>query len=179
MNRLTATVIGAFAFLIFVVSPAHALKAAVATIAFSEVQVIGLGKKNATITWEGNVETTSNKFGGFLFSTTDLPIDCVGQLSDGVSTIPVVIFGCTTVQGGGGEVAAMGQTTCWDPADTTIPITTVTCAGTGQDGDYQAGTPLPSPRFAVNGDGTVTDNLTGLIWLQNANCFLSRTWAQA
>ena len=30
-----------------------------------------------------------------------------------------------------------------------------------------------------NGDGTVTDNLTGLIWLKNANCFGLRNWEQA
>ena len=34
------------------------------------------------------------------------------------------------------------------------------------------------PRFTENGDGTVTDNLTGLIWLQKANC-LFNTWADA
>ena len=28
----------------------------------------------------------------------------------------------------------------------------------------------PSPRFTDNGNGTVTDNLTGLIWLKDANC---------
>ncbi|MGH7800295.1 MAG: DUF1566 domain-containing protein [Thermodesulfobacteriota bacterium] len=28
-------------------------------------------------------------------------------------------------------------------------------------------------------DGTVTDNLTGLIWLKNANCFGSLSWAGA
>jgi hypothetical protein len=28
-------------------------------------------------------------------------------------------------------------------------------------------------------DGTVTDNLTGLIWLKNANCFGERTWVEA
>jgi hypothetical protein len=38
------------------------------------------------------------------------------------------------------------------------------------DGALQQGTAWPSPRFADNGDGTVTDNLTGLIWLKNANC---------
>ena len=38
------------------------------------------------------------------------------------------------------------------------------------DGDLQQGSAWPSPRFADNGDGTVTDNLTGLIWLKNANC---------
>jgi hypothetical protein len=33
-----------------------------------------------------------------------------------------------------------------------------------------AGVQWPNPRFTPNGDGTVTDNLTGLVWLQNANC---------
>jgi hypothetical protein len=28
----------------------------------------------------------------------------------------------------------------------------------------------PTPRFTDNGNGTVTDNLTGLIWLRDANC---------
>jgi len=27
------------------------------------------------------------------------------------------------------------------------------------------------PRFEDNGDGTLTDNLTGLIWLKNADCY--------
>ena len=27
------------------------------------------------------------------------------------------------------------------------------------------------PRFTDNGNGTVTDNMTGLIWLKNAGCF--------
>ena len=31
--------------------------------------------------------------------------------------------------------------------------------------------PFPEPRFVDNEDGTVRDNLTGLIWLKNANCF--------
>lgn len=36
-----------------------------------------------------------------------------------------------------------------------------------------------SPRFKDTGDGTVTDNLTGLIWLKNANCFRERSWSIA
>ena len=35
----------------------------------------------------------------------------------------------------------------------------------GDDGDLQKGVPWPDPRFTDNGDGTVTDHLTGLIWL--------------
>jgi len=37
----------------------------------------------------------------------------------------------------------------------------------------------PSPRFTDNGDGTVTDNLTALIWLKNANCPSARNWSTA
>jgi hypothetical protein len=33
--------------------------------------------------------------------------------------------------------------------------------------------------FVDNGDGTVTDTLTGLIWLKNANCFGTRNWVTA
>ena len=46
-------------------------------------------------------------------------------------------------------------------------------------GDLERGVAWPVPRFTDNDDGTVTDNLTGLIWLKNANCFGSRTWSQA
>ena len=50
---------------------------------------------------------------------------------------------------------------------------------TGDDGDLEKGVPWPNPRFTDNEDGTVTDNLTGLLWLKNANCFGSTTWSQA
>ena len=54
-----------------------------------------------------------------------------------------------------------------------------TSYATGDDGDLEKGVDWPSPRFTDNSDGTVTDNLTGLIWLKNANCFGTRTWATA
>ncbi len=40
----------------------------------------------------------------------------------------------------------------------------------GQDGDLEKGVAWPNPRFTDNGDGTVTDRLTGLIWLKDASC---------
>lgn len=40
----------------------------------------------------------------------------------------------------------------------------------GEDGDLLMGVPLPTTRFQDNGDGTATDALTGLVWLQDANC---------
>ena len=67
---------------------------------------------------------------------------------------------------------------CVEPAP--VPKTGQTTAyATGDDGDLEKGVPWPYPRFTDNGDGTVTDNLTGLIWLKDANCFGSRTWSQA
>ena len=45
----------------------------------------------------------------------------------------------------------------------------------GQDGALRKGVAWPSPRFADNGNGTVTDNLTGLIWLKNAGCWKPMT----
>jgi hypothetical protein len=50
----------------------------------------------------------------------------------------------------------------------------------GDDGDLEKGSAWPNPRFTDNINGTVTDNLTGLIWLKNANCAnAARTWATA
>ncbi len=56
-----------------------------------------------------------------------------------------------------------GQTKCYDTAGVEIP-----CAGTGQDGEIQAGVAWPSSRFTLSGD-CVTDNLTGLMWPRNGN----------
>jgi hypothetical protein len=47
------------------------------------------------------------------------------------------------------------------------------------DGEYEKGIPSPTPRFTTSANGTVTDHLTGLIWLQNGKCFTERTWAEA
>ena len=53
-------------------------------------------------------------------------------------------------------VPATGQTTCWD-----MQGVVVACAGTGQDGDLKQGAPL---AYVDNGDGTITDVNTGLMW---------------
>ena len=45
--------------------------------------------------------------------------------------------------------------------------------------DANKGVAMPNPRFTDNSNGTVTDNLTGLIWLQNANVAGMRNWVEA
>lgn len=62
---------------------------------------------------------------------------------------------------------------CWGAFG--IPIN---CAETGQDGKYQSGASV-SPRFNDNGDGTVKDNLTGLIRLKDPACLGLRNWTDA
>ncbi len=75
--------------------------------------------------------------------------------------------------GGAVELAATGQVRCWDDSYVEVP-----CAGTGQDGDLQAGAAWPSPRFEVDGD-CVSDRLTGLTWTRDANPFGTRSWHDA
>jgi hypothetical protein len=73
----------------------------------------------------------------------------------------------------------------FDAYDGSNPL--VSLPGTGQQTSYAAGDDgalkkgalWPEDRFVNNQDGTVTDNLTGLIWLQNAGCFSPTTWVAA
>ncbi len=67
-------------------------------------------------------------------------------------------------------------------ADPNVPRTGITedvSGVAGDDGDIQAGMPHPTPRFIDNSDGTVRDNLTGLIWLKNVNCGGDMSWTNA
>jgi hypothetical protein len=54
------------------------------------------------------------------------------------------------------QFPATGQTTCWNSSGTVV-----SCAGTGHDGDTLGGTAL---SYTDNGDGTITDNNTKLVW---------------
>jgi hypothetical protein len=62
-----------------------------------------------------------------------------------------------------------GQTTCYDNTNE-IPCSTTS----GQDGNYQRGASWPNPRFIDNNNGTITDRLTGLMWVKNGNLMTSR-----
>jgi hypothetical protein len=70
------------------------------------------------------------------------------------------------------QLRKTGQTKCYDTS-----VTEISCAGTGQDGDIQAGVAWPSPRFTDHGDGTVTDKLTGLMWIKDET--KQMTWQEA
>jgi hypothetical protein len=54
-----------------------------------------------------------------------------------------------------------------------------TSYSSGDDGALHKGLVWPQTRFIDNQNGTVTDNLTGLVWLKNASCFAPNTWPAA
>ena len=76
----------------------------------------------------------------------------------------VEVYDLVSAHSVGAPVEKTGQTTYYE---------------LGDDGDLEKGVVWPNPRFTDNEDGTVTDNLTGLIWLKNANCFDKRFWSDA
>lgn len=87
-------------------------------------------------------------------------------------------FGDGTIQYsalvGYAPVGDSGQNRCYDELGTEIG-----CGGSGQDGERQAGSDWPAPRFVHNQDGTVSDVLTGLVWLADADCFGELDWNAA
>lgn len=104
--------------------------------------------------------------GAFTFSSAQ------GFVGVGVGTYET--WAVRGVSSGPAPVWRTGQTQCYDQGGTVVP-----CTGTGQDGDHQAGVPWPTTRFTDNANGTVTDHLTGLIWLQDLDCFDDRSWTEA
>ena len=86
----------------------------------------------------------------------------------------VVVIPLFETAGPPAPVAKTGQTTAY---------------ATGDDGSLQKGVAAPTPRFTDNGNGAVTDRLTGLVWLKDGICVKfwgsdsatvnPRPWAQA
>lgn len=128
----------------------------------------GIGAaRGASITWDGGVVATANHGNGRFSFLAAVPGDCTGTLSDGNETIHVDVGDCTSVPAAlaSAPLARTGQT--------------VSIAA-GDDGALQKGVAWPNPRFTDNANGTITDNLTGLIWLKDANCLRGiRGWNAA
>jgi hypothetical protein len=125
----------------------------------------GNAPRAAPISWEGTRVTQANNGGNFTFQGV-VPADCVGRLEDGVAAdaIDVALANCGPSSGVPAPVPQTGQT---------MPF------AAGDDGSIRAGVPWPSPRFTDHGNGTVRDNLTGLIWLKLATCFGDQSWQDA
>ena len=100
---------------------------------------------------------------------------------DGVSAGSVTTYNFTNVNGNHIISVSFTQnddTTTTNSA-TNIPKTGQTLIyASGDDGNIQAGFEWPAQRFTDNGDGTVTDSLTGLMWLKDGGCMKAK-WKSA
>jgi len=121
---------------------------------------------NSTYWTSTNIGT--NAVGIYLFSFPPVGVVKIDP------PVPVYTWCMRGETSGPAPVPKTGQDICYDSDGIEID-----CTGTGQDGDLKMGVAWPNPRFTDNGDGTITDNLTRLIWLKDANCFGQRTWNNA
>jgi len=158
MNRVLETIFVLVVLVVFT-SLAEAINITLAEVQNGLAVVQGnKAAKNAAITWEdvNNVVTQTTKGGSFSFSAI-VPPDCEGTLSDGTTTINVALANCTP-----SKVLATGQTTPFQ-ADKNDGI--VGFVAVNDDGMLKLGIPL---QYKDNGDGTVTDLNTGLMWEKKA-----------
>ena len=107
-------------------------------------------------------------------------------LSDANATVNAGYYSATTLDAVDADLTAANiksGVTIFGVAGTLsgVPKTGQTTSyAAGDDGDLEKGAAWPNPRFTDNVNGTVTDNLTGLIWLKNANCWGAPVnWATA
>jgi hypothetical protein len=128
--------------------------------------VVGMG-----LSWKELIAHAGGGGGGVPVGNGDVNGDGRIDISDAVYTLtwlfaggpgPVVIE-CPAAAGKG--LPDTGQTKCYGIVEgqgwTEVPCGEAACQG--QDGQYAAGCPAEG-RFVDNGDGTVTDNCTGLMW---------------
>jgi len=126
--------------------------------------------------------TTSQAEGSASFITPGSVSATFRSLKEIYESIPTLdatkILTGTTYMGVAGSASSgqaglpkTGQTDCWNASGTPV-----SCAGTGQDGQYQKGLPTSGARFVDNTDSTISDNATGLMWKRcsegqtGANC---------
>jgi hypothetical protein len=116
--------------------------------------------------------SSTSYFGGELGSGSAFAIrmDDGRYINDDVLNLKTASEGVWAVRsaGGGGKVE-LAATGYYDEPGQVVG---------GDDGAIQAGVGLTFARWIDNGDGTVTDTVTGLRWLKQANC-IDADWADA
>jgi hypothetical protein len=128
-----------------------------------------LGSCDTTLgTTQSSLTTCTSDLGSCdttLGTTQSSLTTCTSDLGSCNTTLGTTQSSLTTCQGnlaiclGGGlqgQRLKTGQTICYDNAGTVIA-----CAGTGQDAELQKGLAV---AYTDNGNGTITDTRTGLMW---------------
>jgi hypothetical protein len=136
-------------------------KLLVITVVFASGWVLGLYVRGGSPTAVAGVAKCSSRNG-------DVNADGKVDIADAVTILGYLFLGsptelvptCTQLSIMAG-LADTGQTKCQDQEGNEIPCDSAPCRG--QDGFYHTGC-LSEARFIDNGDGTVTDHCTGLMW---------------
>ena len=98
---------------------------------------------------------------------------------DGGDAGAVTSYSFTNVTGNHSITVSFTQSDNTNDTATKLPKTgQTTIYASGDDGNIQAGVEWPAQRFTDNGDGTVTDSLTGLMWLRDGGCLRTK-WKSA
>ena len=144
--------------------------------------------RNPVLTFIGFVNKTREVNFGYVVSgpttTTTISSTTTSQPTSTTSvatTTTSVATTTTTTSGGGGGGGGGGTrttTTTVQPTTTTSQPTTSTSSSTTTVQPTTTTTTI-NLRFTDNGNGTVTDTLTGLFWLRNANPWGVMNWADA
>lgn len=116
--------------------------------------------------------SSTSYFGGILGSPNAWAIrmDDGRYVNDGVLNLKATASdGVWAVRGAGGGAVNLAATGYYDEPGKVVA---------GDDGRMEAGVGLTYPRWIDHGDGTVTDTVTGLRWVKQANCF-NTDWADA
>ena len=126
----------------------------------------------------GTAGVATNEAEGFGFYVSNRTLDKkLDWVLDNQTEILDQLAGLQQCPANFAPLAQTGQKDCWDPTGNTD--NTVSCADTRQDGDLRKGVAWPVDRYTNNGDGTVTDNLTGLKILEDWNCLGNVDWETA
>ena len=136
-----------------------------------------LGAKKQTLT-SANDTVNAGYYAGINLSTVD------GNLKEGNIKTGVTIFGKLGTYGTGRDLPDTGQTICYDASGGVI-----TCPAHGADSEQDGSYTPTAPSYTDNGDYTITDNITGLMWKKcsegqnnDSTCTgtaVSYTWANA
>jgi hypothetical protein len=118
---------------------------------------------------DGSYWSSTSYFGGRQNSPNAWAI----RLSDG-----------RTMNDGGSNVKAASNNAVWAVKGNAAGAVQLRATGmyvvfaSGDDGSLQTGVRLTYPRWIDHENGTVTDTMTGLIWLKQADC-INESWAAA
>ncbi|HEX4311021.1 MAG TPA: DUF1566 domain-containing protein [Acidobacteriaceae bacterium] len=115
--------------------------------------------------------TSTSYFGGALGSPNAWAIRMGdgAYVNDGIENLKIAGNSVWAVRGAGGGLVKLAATGYYDEPSQQVA---------GDDGAIRAGVGLTYPRWIDNGNGTVTDTVTGLRWMKEANC-IADTWANA